>query len=333
MSKINLDNFTIGGNAPDVLNKHEKLEKEKLIETSMINGGINRFYKGIVKAKSTTSEATGKEREPTEATTVYGQQLLCEALDPVNDAINTYFQNAFSGKAGRFSCEAEILAKCISITEIAKVKSDKWYPISYIALKAILDCITLKATQTKVINKIGNAVEDEARLFHFKDVNTKAYTKTKEYLKSARKNNYRHKRKIYFYAMDKNDLEFKGWPKENKIRIGKLLLEIIVKTTGLVKTVIKQEGKNNSPIYVEATQKTLDWISKKKIHSEILKPLRHPMIISPKEWINPYSGGYYIKELRPETLSATIGILAEQTEQKAHQERVAETIKHNKIGI
>ena len=50
------------------------------------------------------------------------------------------------------------------------------------------------------------------------------------------------------------------------------------------------------------------WIENKKIHAEILKPFREPMVIKPKRWDNnPYSGGYYIKDLRPNQLSSTNG--------------------------
>ena len=31
------------------------------------------------------------------------------------------------------------------------------------------------------------------------------------------------------------------------------------------------------------------------------------MLVKPKTWENPYSGGYYIKDLRPKELSATVG--------------------------
>ena len=40
----------------------------------------------------------------------------------------------------------------------------------------------------------------------------------------------------------------------------------------------------------------MEWIENKKIHTEILKPLGS--LLLPKDWDeNPYSGGYYIKDL------------------------------------
>ena len=55
---------------------------------------------------------------------------------------------------------------------------------------------------------------------------------------------------------------------------------------------------------------------KRKIHAEILKPFREPMVVKPKEWeLNPYSGGYYIKDLRPAELGTTLGDLNNQSTQ------------------
>ena len=40
------------------------------------------------------------------------------------------------------------------------------------------------------------------------------------------------------------------------------------------------------------------------------------MVVKPKEWeLNPYSGGYYIKDLRPAELGTTLGDLNNQSTQ------------------
>ena len=63
-------------------------------------------------------------------------------------------------------------------------------------------------------------------------------------------------------------------------------------------------------------KRLLTGLKKKKIHAEILKPFREPMVVKPKEWeLNPYSGGYYIKDLRPAELGTTLGDLNNQSTQ------------------
>jgi DNA-directed RNA polymerase len=168
-----------------------------------------------------------------------------------------------------------------------------------IALKAILDSITLGCTQTKCTVKIGNSLEDEARLKLFQDNDSKTYSKTRHYLKS--KNDYRYKKKVYVYAMNKEELTWGHWLKKHKVQLGFTLLDLVIRATDLVKLQRRVEGRRNSPVYVECTQKTMDWIENKKLHSEALKPMRTPMIIKPKEWSNPFDGGYLTHSYQPIT--------------------------------
>ena len=293
-------------NVPSTL--HEKIEAEKQIELAMIKSGIKRFHKTINKSRAKVSDKTGKPRETNESTTIYGQVLIQQGLEPMNKSINKYFIEAFDGHAKRYATEATLLAKCIPIQEVQNDNDARCARISFITLKAVLDSITVSSTQTKAVLKIAGAIEDEARLLYFRESDNKTYSQTKEWLKT--KNNYRHKRKVFQYAMNRHQLEYAGWSKEEKVKLGKLLLELLASTTGFVKLTKTYTMKNKSIVYVQATEKTMEWIEQKKIHAEILKPFREPMLVKPKTWDNnPYSGGYYIKDLRPKELSATVGEL------------------------
>ena len=297
---------------------HEKIEAEKTIELAMIKSGIKRFHKTIHKARAKVAEKTGKPRETNESTTIYGQVLIQSGLEPLCEALNKYFLEAFDGHAKRYATEATLLSKCIPIQEIANDNPERWSGIAFITLKAVLDSITVSSTQTKAVLKIASAIEDEARLLYFKESDNKNYTQTKEWLKT--KNNYRHKRKVFQYAMNRHSLEYSGWSKEEKVKLGKLLLELLAKTTGFIKLTKTFAVKGKSIVYVQATDKTMTWIENKKIHAEILKPFREPMLVKPKRWDNnPYSGGYYIKDLRPAELGATIGEPTKQNQQSNNE--------------
>jgi hypothetical protein len=325
-----LEKFNIVKKDNDVpLTLHEKIEAEKQLELGMIRSGINRFHKNINKAKAKKAEKKDREgnwvlreRETTESTTVYGQVLIQEGLEPMNEALNKYFIEAFDGHAKRYATEATLLAKCIPIQEIETNTPERWSSVSFITLKAVLDSITVSSTQTKSVLKIASAIEDEARMLYFKESDNKTYSQTKEWLKS--KNNYRHKRKVYKYAMNKHQLEYAGWSKEEKVKLGKILLEMLASSTGFIKLTKTYAMKNKTIVYVQATEKTMEWIENKKIHTEILKPFREPMLVRPKDWDeNPYSGGYYIKDLRPKELSATVGNSQTKNQPKIQEENHA----------
>ena len=287
----------IGSKVKSVARGYEKVEAERKLEQKMLQRGKDRFHKNILKSQSKKKEIKGKDgqivlkdKEPTESTTIYGQHLLQVAIEPVNIKIEEYFKDAFNGHSKKYAKSAELLCKCIPIQELENPNHNKWGAISLIALKAVLDSITLGCTQTKATVKIGNSLEDEARLLYFQENDNKTYSKTKHYLLS--KNDYRYKKKVFVYAMGKADLEYGHWSKVEKVQLGFTLLDLVIRATGLVKLQRRVEGLENSPVYVEATEKTMDWIKKKKLHSEALKPMRTPMIIKPKEWSNPFDGGY-----------------------------------------
>ena len=92
--------------------------------------------------------------------------------------------------------------------------------------------------------------------------------------------------------MNKHDLEFGSWDKVRKVKLGLNLIYIIKEATGLIKLQKRVEGRRNTPIYLEATDKTMAWIKKSILHSECLKPMRMPMLVKPRDFNTPFDGGY-----------------------------------------
>lgn len=303
ISKQNLEKLGIKNVTPVKVpeTKHDSLQTQRNLEIDMMVKGVQRQRKSIVKAKSRKRDKDNKPRETTESVTIYGQQLVQEGLLPMTTAINNYYVSAVKGEARKLATEVILLTKCLPIQELENDSPERWDAIAFITLKSVLDSITVGSTQNKAVIKIAGAIEDEARLAYFKDTDKKTYQRTKEWLNQNKKRNYRHNRRVFRHAMNRHNLEWQGFTNEEKVKLGKLLLELLIIHTGLVEfsnKIIK--GKVFK--YVKVTPKTLNWIEKKKISSEVLKPCRLPMIVEPQDWTTPYNGGYYIKQLRPPEL-------------------------------
>ena len=285
-----MENIIIGSKVKEVKKGYERIEQEKKNEQKMLIDGRNRFHKEINTSKA--KHQNGKQKEPTESTTIYGQQLLQKGIEKVNVSIDKFITSVFGSESNtkKYATSATYLVKCIPVQELEKNDVNKWSSVSLIALKTVLDSITTGCTQTKASVKIGNSLEDEARLLFFKENDAKTYSRTRQWLKS--KNNYRYKKRIYVYAMNKHNLEFGVWPKVDKIHIGMTLIYLIMEATGLIKLQKKSEGRLHTPIYVQATEETMKWIDNAKLHSEALKPMRMPMLVCPRKWTNPFNGGY-----------------------------------------
>ena len=281
--------------------KHDSLQMQRNLEINMMVKGVQRQRKAITKAKSRKKDKDNKPRETTESVTIYGQQLVQEGLLPMTTAINKYYISAVNGEARKLATEVILLTKCLPIQELEKDSPERWDAIAFITLKSVLDSITVGSTQNKAVFKIANAIEDEARLAYFKDTDKKTYQRTKEWLNQNKKRNYSHNRRVFRHAMNRHNLEWQGFTNEEKVKLGKLLLELLIIHTGLVEFSNKVI-KNKVYKYIKVTPKTLSWIDKKKISSEVLKPCKLPMIVEPQDWTTPYNGGYYIKQLRPPEL-------------------------------
>ena len=259
----------------------KKLERELELEEKMHTAGVLRFNKETERAKS-------KEREHT---TKYGLQMLQSAIDPVAKGIREYLDKSFSGKRGRIEKAAHLLKD---------VDPDA---AAYLALRSVLDSITLQQTLTKAATRIAGCIEDQQRFTEFEREIEPLYNVLLKSIKH--KTSYVHKHLIMTRYMNKANLHWSRWKIEDKVHLGTTLINIIIKETGYVQIVEHRKGKNNTPKFVEATPKTMKWIEEKSKKSSLLNPLFYSTIVSPHRWIHPFKGGYHSPLIRQMTLIKT----------------------------
>ena len=273
----------IGGQATPDNNEVflKKLERELQLEEQMHTDGVIRYKKETKRAKE-------KEREHT---TVYGLQMLKAAIDPVADGIREYIENAFSGSRGRIDKAAHLLRD---------VNADA---AAYLAMRSILDSITLQHTLTKAATRIAGCIEDQQRFSKFEAECEPLFNILKTSIKH--KASYIHKHLIMTRYMNKVGIHWSKWKSEDKVHLGTCLINIIIKQTGFVQVVERRKGKTNTPKFVEATPKTMKWIEEKSAKSSLLNPLFYSTIISPLKWLHPFKGGYHSPLIRQMTLIKT----------------------------
>jgi len=273
----------IGGqSSPDTNERYlKKLERELELEEKMHTAGVLRFNRE-------TNRAKGKEREHT---TAYGLQMLQAAIDPVSEGIREYVNKAFSGTRGRIEIAAHLLKN---------VDPDA---AAYLALRSVLDSITLQHTLTKTSTRIAGCIEDQVRFAEFERKCQPLYAVVKESLKH--KTSYIHKHLIMTRYMNKANVRWDRWRSDDKLHLGTTLINIIIKKTGFIQIVERRKGRNNTPKFVEATPKTMKWIEEKSEKSSLLNPLFYSTIISPHKWLHPFKGGYHSPLIRQMTLIKT----------------------------
>ena len=92
--------------------------------------------------------------------------------------------------------------------------------------------------------------------------------------------------------MSKKGIEFKTWSKENKLKIGMVLIDLVVNHIGMIKLVNKRVGKTTTScvVFTDVADK---WIRKNRANRIAAYPLYLPCFDKPKQYTTLFDGGYY----------------------------------------
>jgi len=269
----------------------KKIEEELQFEEAMIRGGVSRYQKLIKDAVLDNQEST----------TLYGIVLQQKYITKLSDIVNNEIKTMISGEAGNKQTALKLLCQCLPQSAFLDgVFQDKnpsvWDTVSLITLKNIIDGISTETTLNKLSIKIGSALMLEARITIFKDEEKKKYDQVAKRLIGKNipqnANRYQYKRNVWTYCMNKHKLEFDDWGKEGRLHLGCKLISYCEKL-GLVKHQNRKRNRTKTITYVEATPKIIEEIKNFNISNESLYPKYLPMLMPPREWENPFVGGYY----------------------------------------
>lgn len=255
------------------MNKLVDLQNE--LEAEQIDIGIKR-YQDVIE----TAQTKGMEN-----TTAYGRSLMSYAVGDVSKELTKFVDEAFDGKAGRLNASA---------TMLSMIDPDK---AAYVSLKFAIDGVSTRQKHTKVAMKIGMAIQDEIKFRVFEDTNKAWFQKIRnDVCKRTADRHYR--RYAIIHTMNKKAVvDFQPWSPQERLHVGSKMVDLIVRATGLFEVQTVRVGRNRQNIYLQPTEKTIEWISKFNERGEMLFPAFMPMVVPPRDWTGIYEGGY-LNELR-----------------------------------
>jgi DNA-directed RNA polymerase, mitochondrial len=250
------------------------------LEEEMTNRGAQRYLRDVSKARQ-----SGREDG-----TAYGQVILAGRLDHLSKAIQTWFDEAGSGRAGN------------NATAYKKVKDMKPDTLAFLTLKNVLAGVSATRTLQFVAVAIGTAVEDELRFAQIREDERKEYDRL---VKGAKKrSSYHYKHAYAIRRADRVDTWVR-WSKVDRLHVGVKLLDILINSVGLVELAHQKVEKNQSIKYVRALPETLEWIEKKNDVASLMRPVYEPMVVQPRDWTTPVDGGYISSNIKPLRLVKT----------------------------
>ena len=245
------------------------IEEQSSLEKEMRLTGIRKFRKQAQEHIQKGSESTG----------YHGILMMKHLVIPVSNAIEEYLEE-----------EADLPGRGKVVTpHIAMLEPDQ---AAFISLRCLINGISKSQKLVNVTHQIGQALSDQVR-FNFYSTTDKKYFK---YLvdKIGKKSASRHYRRYGLLRTASAKLSNEDepiWSTVERTQIGQLMLDLIMKTTGIVKLGITRTGKYKT-YTLYPTDTALAWIEDLLKKGEALAPSFLPMVICPKDWTDSRNGGY-----------------------------------------
>ena len=163
---------------------------------------------------------------------------------------------------------------------------------SYIALAIVMDSIVLKNSHSDTSFKIGKAIEDQARFLVFKKAYPHWFQKIKTHQQQSRKPSWKIRDVLHSQAMKKAGIKWDIWGAKERMKVGSVMIEIIIRQTALVQKSI-QTIKGKKFHYLTANPATITWLEEMNKRHEYLSQIYMPCVLRPNEWSDIEGGGYW----------------------------------------
>jgi len=266
----------ISTNVDKGVDNRSLLEQEYELENHMRKSGIDKFIKEVEKAK-----ARGQE-----GTTMHGIMLMKHSVDKVSEGINEFIKKASKGQAEQGFKIAPMIAMLDPQLS------------AFLTIKTVINSISTVQSFVAITRSLGHIIEDEIKFEVWKDKDSKMFKILQE--KMTKHTASRHYRRYGLIKRCKKYIEVEDarpFSTQEYHLIGSKLLDILVKTTGLVEVRTMTHGRKKKNILVCATKETIEWIEKVNNFGQVLAPNYLPMITTPKRWETIDDGGYYTFKL------------------------------------
>ena len=166
-----------------------------------------------------------------------------------------------------------------------------------LALRAVFQEPFSERVLASLAKLIGTMIEDEVKFSTFQEEHGDYYDAIIRDFKQKNTTSYRHRHRVLTFKMREKEVAFEGWTADEKLHVGMIMLDCILKSTELLERSMQRKGRKTQAV-VSLTPAAAEWIEKHKDHMALLSPEFMPTIIEPDEWTALDMGGYYSPNMR-----------------------------------
>ena len=242
------------------------LENQLELEAEMMTGGIHRFRKALDAAVVGNREGQTK----------HGRIILSKIIDAVTEGVREIQNNPKSNRDITYG-----LIKDMDAEQVA-----------FIACISLVDSLSKKTVLLHVARTIGANIEIQDRLDKWIVSEGSVAENT---IKLAMKKGMTARRFGLTHKMNKDGYKHTEWEKTDRIHVGLRMVDIIIRTTGIIELTKQVVSSKKTVNHIKATKGTEDWVKAFNEIAEVAKPMYAPCIIPPKEWTSTTGGGYHGK--------------------------------------
>jgi DNA-directed RNA polymerase, mitochondrial len=256
-------------------NQEDLLQEQIKLEEEMTRKGAERYLRDVAAAKQ-----SGREEG-----TAYGQSILSGRLDVLAQAISKWMAECSTGEPKHHA------------TSYKRVKDMDSYTLAFLTLKNVLSGVSSLRTLQFVGVAIGTAIEDEIRFAKIREDEKRKFDKLCE---GAAKRVSQFNKHIYAVRLAEHMQDgWTKWSRTDRLHVGVKMLDLVMSTIGIVELAHQKVEKDQSKKYIRPTQDTLEWIEKKNDVASLMRPVYEPMVVTPRDWTNPFDGGYLSSNIKP----------------------------------
>lgn len=240
------------------------------LEDLAIEMGIARYREALAKEGSGTLPP--------------GQQLMKAALEPMMARLTQWLAETKEGLASR-SAGVYYFLEGLDVDAVAWVTAQT-------CISRLHERPSIPTVANNIAMRLEQTINIDAILAQNKALGAKVASKV------ARQNSQSKRMVFIRNGAEFVDAKIVQWDDTTRIRLGALLIEMFIQSTGLVTIEIVQKGKALRRQFLRPTESCTKWLEESHARCELLTPVRLPMVCRPRTWDTPFNGGYLTHDLR-----------------------------------
>lgn len=257
------------------------LERQLRLESEATELGAERYRKARPMPWRGEDQPTAEE----EANLPPGRQLLKLVVGKLTSHIEDVLETAASGAAGRG-------VKALPFLNLMRAEQ-----VAYITARHGVNSCTRHVSMANLARQVAEALRDHLNYDAIKK-NEPAYFQSLMKANKKAGNYSKTWRTKVRRAMKAVEKLLVTWSVNDAIQIGTKCLEMLVDAVPDLFTIEREPNPKTGrqELVLRPTQKLVEWLESQHARCELLNPIHMPMVVEPKPWTSPFSGGYLVNK-------------------------------------